>query len=70
MHETIVTNVHGVCPSACLSRMHRMTLHSEADLRLGLTVRGQSVQPLSNHFDYLLNTHLHCPGKKYHERHG
>jgi len=35
MHEmqTIVTDDRGVCPSVCLSRMHRMTPHSETDLR-------------------------------------
>jgi len=33
---TIVTDVRGVCLSVCLSRMHRMTPHSEADLRASL----------------------------------
>jgi len=38
MHEmlTVVTDVRGVYLSVCLSRM---TPHSEADLRLGFTVR-------------------------------
>jgi len=36
--------------SVCQSRMHRMTTHSEANLRLGFTVRGHSVQPLPNQF--------------------
>jgi len=30
-----------------------MTLHSEADLRLGFTVQSYSVQPLPNHFGFL-----------------
>jgi len=49
MHEmqTIFTDVLGVC----LSRMHRMTPHGEAER---LTVRGHSVQPLPNHFCFLL----------------
>jgi len=59
MHEmqTIVIDVHSVYlsvnPSGCLSQMHRMTSHSEADLRLGLTVRDHSVQPLPNYFGLL-----------------
>jgi len=31
-----------------------MTPHSEADLRLGFTLRGHSVQPLPNYFGLLL----------------
>jgi len=51
--QTIVTDVCGVCPSVCLSQIHRMTPYSEADLKLGFTVRGHSVQPLPNHFGHL-----------------
>jgi len=32
--QAIVTDVCGVCPFVCLSRMHQMTPHGEADLRL------------------------------------
>jgi len=51
MHEmlTVVTDV-----SVCLSRMHRITLRSEAGLRLAFAVRGHSMQPLRNHFGHLL----------------
>jgi len=63
MHEmqTIVTDVSGVCPSVSMSRMHRMTLHGEADLRLCFTVQGHSVQPLPNHFGllFLYNPFVH-----------
>jgi len=43
-----------VCQSVCLSRMHRMTPHCEADFRLRCTARGHSVQPLSNVSCYYL----------------
>jgi len=65
MHEMqpIVSDVRGVCrsvhQSVCLSvrlsQVHQMTPHSEADLRLGFTVRGHSVQPVPNHFGLLFN---------------
>jgi len=45
--------VRGVCPSVCLSLMHRMTPHSEADLKLVFTVWGHSVQPLPNRYTFL-----------------
>jgi len=63
MHEmqTIVTDVHGVCPSVCLSRMHRMTPHSDADLRLGFAVWGHSVQTLWNHFGHLFVVNVQQP---------
>jgi len=70
MHEmqTIVTDNRGVCPSICqfdcqsLSRIHRMTPHSEADLRIGFTVWGHSVQPLPNDFGLLFNNlKVHSP---------
>jgi len=61
MHEmqTIVTDVHGVCLSVCLPRMHRITPHGEAGLRLCSTVRGHSVQSLPNHFGLLLGYYIH-----------
>jgi len=52
MHEmqTVVTDVR---PSVCLSRMHQMTPHGEANSRLGFTMRGHLVQPLPNHCGHL-----------------
>jgi len=40
-------------PSVCLSRMHRMALHSEADLCASSVCGGHSVQPLPNDFGLL-----------------
>jgi len=48
--QPILTDVLSVGQSVSLSRMHRMTPHSEADLSACSACGGHSVQPLPNDF--------------------